>query len=58
MWDVALRKEWDGLCEREVFEHDLTKQQLYDRGIPLHPNTTYGQYYVDKTNPYYRTMFS
>jgi hypothetical protein len=33
MWDTALRKEWDGLCEREVFEHDLTKQQLYDRGI-------------------------
>ena len=33
IWDEALRKEWDGLCEREVFEHDLTKQQLYDRGI-------------------------
>eukprot|EP01049_Picozoa_sp_SAG25_P001724 SAG25_NODE_81_length_16694_cov_8.663332_14_plen_164_part_00 len=33
IWDTALRKEWDGLCEREVFEHDLTKQQLYDRGI-------------------------
>jgi hypothetical protein len=25
IWDTALRKEWDGLCEREVFEHDLTK---------------------------------
>eukprot|EP01047_Picozoa_sp_COSAG01_P037407 COSAG01_NODE_2970_length_6775_cov_8.832235_1_plen_97_part_10 len=33
IWDEALRKEWNGLCEREVFEHDLTKQQLYDRGI-------------------------
>ena len=32
-WDEALRKEWNGLCDREVFEHDLTKQELYNRGI-------------------------
>ena len=33
MWDEALKKEWNGLCDCEVFEHDLTKQQLYDRGV-------------------------
>jgi hypothetical protein len=33
LWDTALRKEWDGLCEREVFEHDLTERELHKRGI-------------------------
>jgi hypothetical protein len=33
MWQEALEKEWKGLCDRGVFEHDLTLQDLQRRGI-------------------------
>ena len=37
IWDKAIDKEWNGLDDRECFEHDLTKSDLKKRGIYKRP---------------------
>lgn len=37
IWNEAIDKEWNGLNDRECFEHDLTKKQLADKGIHRKP---------------------
>ena len=33
IWDEAIDKEWDGLNDRDCFEHDLTRSVLRERQI-------------------------
>ena len=37
IWDEAIDKEWDGLNDRDCFEHDLTRSVLRERQIYKNP---------------------